>query len=257
MTPTTSSSSRLELVSRAALSRRGFVSGSLSFAALVALAACGNSDEEVLTQVTTGAGADTTTAGTTAAPTDAAETTAAAADTTVAAAETTAAAAETTAAAAGVALPAGAKLVVNFSYVSTESGGRVHNPYIAVWIENADGELVQTIALWMKAGKTKYLNSLERWYTVESARLSEGGEDVVDEISSATRVAGAYSLEWDGTTIDGGAAVQGDYYVCIEAAREHGPYELIRDVITLGATATSVTFADNGELAAASAQYVV
>lgn len=240
--------SRFELVSR-----RAFVRGTLAALALAPIgAACGSSDEEVFSDVTS--------TGDQAA--DATSSTASSAATTSTvpgtdAAASTAGTAASTAAASGTELPAGAQLVVNFSYAPSESGGRVRNPYVAVWIEDAGGELVATVALWMKAGKSKYLNSLTRWYTVESERLSAGGEDVVDEISSATRVAGAYSVMWDGTTADGGRAAQGDHYVCIEAAREHGPYELIRDVITLGDEAASVTFADNGELSAASAAYTV
>ena len=68
---------------------------------------------------------------------------------------------------------------------------------------------------------------------------------------------GAYSVVWDGSLVAGGRATEGDYFVCIEAAREHGPYELIREQMTLGAAATSATFPDNGELSAASAAYTV
>lgn len=254
----------------ATVSRRALVRGTLAALALSPLlAACGNDDEEVFSDSTSGgsgtggtgtvSAAPITAAPGTAAPGTTAPTTGAPADpaSSVAATDPAASTAGTGAPASGGELPATAQLVINFTYAPSESGGRVHNPYVAVWIEDAAGELLQTVALWMKAGKTKYLRSLERWYTVESARLNAGGTDVVDEISSATRVPDAYSVVWDGSLVAGGRAAAGDVYVCIEAAREHGPYELIREPMTLGAGGASATFPDNGELSAASAEYTV
>jgi hypothetical protein len=238
------SESRYELVSRRALLR-----GSLALGALVlvpGLASCGgNDDADVL-----GSGSSDSTA---------------AADTTVAPADTTAATAgtagadtavpDTAAAASGASFPAGGELVVNFTYTSTESGGRVHNPYIAVWIEDAAGEMINTISLWMKADEAKYLRELTRFNESESTYVDAGGD--IDAVTSATRQAGAYSLVWDGTGIDGAPVAQGDYFICIEAAREHGPYELIREAFTLGAEAFTQALADNGELGAASIELTV
>jgi hypothetical protein len=238
------SESRYELVSRRALLR-----GSLALGALVlvpGLASCGgNDDADVL-----GSGSSDSTA---------------AADTTVAPADTTAATAgtagadtavpDTAAAASGASFPAGGELVVNFTYTSTESGGRVHNPYIAVWIEDAAGEMINTISLWMKADEAKYLRELTRFNDNESTYVDAGGD--IDAVTSATRQAGAYSLVWDGTGIDGAPVAQGDYFICIEAAREHGPYELIREAFTLGAEAFTQALADNGELGAASIELTV
>jgi hypothetical protein len=45
--------------------------------------------------------------------------------------------------------------------------------------------------------------------------------------------------------------------VCIEAAREHGPYELIRESITLGTRPMQKSLADKGELTAASVAFSV
>jgi len=240
------SESRYELVSRRALLR-----GSLALGALVlvpGLASCGgNDDADVL-----GSGSSDTTAApsATAAP---AATTAAPADTTAATAGT--AAADTAAPAAGATFPAGGELVVNFTYTSTESGGRVHNPYIAVWVEDADGEMITTISLWMKASEAKYLRELTRFNDGESTYVDAGGD--LDAVTSATRQAGAYSVTWNGTGIDGAPVAQGSYFICIEAAREHGPYELIREAFTVGAEGFTQALADNGELGAASIELTV
>lgn len=251
-----SNSSRFDDVTRRAFMKRSLIAGALVL--VPGLAACGTSDEDVFAS-----GADTTTG-------DAATTAAAAMDSTAAAttAATSAATPSDTSsadtspadagpAASGTAFPAGAELVVDFTFAA-ESGGRVQNPYIAVWIENEAEELVQTVSLWMKSGKgLKWLPDLKRWYSADQDRVDAGGTDMVDTISSATRVAGDYSVVWDGTDTTGAPVAQGVYHVCIEAAREHGPYELIREAVTIGASAFSTELAPDGELTAASVSFVV
>jgi hypothetical protein len=151
----------------------------------------------------------------------------------------------------------GGQLAIDFTYTVIEAGRRIHDPYIAVWIEDANGNLLTTLSLWYKERERKYLNDLKRWMTGERARLDAGGNDVVDAVSGPTRVAGTYSLAWDGTLVDGSTAPNGDYFVCIEAAREKGPYELIRESVTINGEAFSTTFPDNGELINASATFTV
>ncbi|MEZ5226210.1 MAG: DUF2271 domain-containing protein, partial [Acidimicrobiales bacterium] len=167
------------------------------------LAACSNNDEATF------ASAETTA---TTASAEASETTAAgAADTTITtidgttttlarAAETTAAAEATT---TGAVFPSGAELLVDFTYEASGSG-RILNPYIAVWIEDADGNLVKTISLWYEqSGKgAKYLNHLQGW-------AAATGQTVDESTSGATRVAGSYTVAWDGTDDSGNLVAQG------------------------------------------------
>ena len=47
---------------------------------------------------------------------------------------------------------------------------------------------------------------------------------------------GVYNVVWDGRDEKKALVPLGDYYVCIEAAREHGPYELIRESVAIGKT---------------------
>ena len=144
----------------------------------------------------------------------------------------------------------GSSTAVKFTYTPAATGGRVENPYIASWIENESGELVATLAIWFGQDQkgTRFLNELRRWYSVV-------GSTSVDTVSGATRVPGDYSLNWNGTTWDGKPVAEGNYYVCIEAAREHGPYSLIRQSLTFGADAFTTDLADQGELSAASVAY--
>ena len=237
-----------------AVSRRAFVKRSLALGALVVTPglACSKSDQQAFSASAAtddGAAASSTAAVPTTTPVSANSSTS---PTTV----TAVTAGRDTTTAATSAFPSGGQLVINFTFTAP-SGGQVHSPYIAVWIEDAAGEMVKTVSLWYKSRESKYLNELTRWATVESAFENEGKTDPVDTVSGATRVAGAYTVAWDGTDVDGAAVAQGDYFVCIEAAREHGPYELIRGAVTIGGTASTTPLDDNGELSAASAELVV
>lgn len=160
-----------------------------------------------------------------------------------------------TSAPSGPAIPAGAQLEVAFTY--SASGERVRNPYIAVWVETPSGEMVQTISLWLKTSKSRYLDHLKRWYNAEANLLDAGGPNNLDAIAGASRPAGDYVVSWDGTDVNGATVAQGDYVLCIEAAREHGPYELASGPITLGVDGFETSLADNGELSAIKVNFVV
>ncbi len=155
----------------------------------------------------------------------------------------------------GPAFPAGAQLEVAFTY--SASGERVRNPYIAVWVETPSGEMVQTISLWLKTSKSRYLDHLKRWYNAEANLLDAGGPNNLDAIAGASRPAGDYVVSWDGTDVNGAAAAQGEYVLCIEAAREHGPYELVSGPITIGTEGFETQLDDNGELSAVTVKFVV
>lgn len=62
---------------------------------------------------------------------------------------------------------------------------------------------------------------------------------------------------WDGTDAKGARVALGDYFVCIEAAREWGPYELVRGAVKIGSSASTTPLTDNGELSGASVAVVV
>lgn len=230
---------RFEAVSRRQFLQRSLLVGAV---ALVPGVACsGEDDKSVL------GGSNTTSKGT------AGEASA----TTVAAGGSVGEASTTVAVASGPAFPAGAQLQVDFTYTAADGGSRVRNPYIAVWVETADGELVQTLSLWYKSREAKYLDHLKRWYNAESALLGAGGPDNIATISSATKAPGSYQVAWDGTDVNGVAVAQGEYVLCVEAAREHGPYQLVSGPITIGAEAFEVALDDNGELSGVSAALVV
>jgi hypothetical protein len=206
--------SRFELVSR-----RAFLSSSGALA-LVVLAACGKSDKDVLggalpTTVAAGAGTGPTSS------------------------------AAVPAVPAGPAFPTGGEVMVNFTF-TPEEGRRIRNPYVAVWVEDTAGNLVRTVALWWDKSSEgqRWLRHLTRWDAL--------GASTDTPSSGATRAAGTYSVTWDGADLNGNVVPQGDYVLYIEGAREHGPYELITQPITVGAATFTTPMADSGELTAAS-----
>ena len=65
------------------------------------------------------------------------------------------------------------------------------------------------------------------------------GTDILGSVSSATRAPGHYTFKWDMKDQQGKPVKPGTYTVCIEAAREHGTYQLMRQPIDLTGTPTS------------------
>lgn len=206
-------------VTRRALLARG-VSAAGALAAGALLAACGgsgSSDKAAFGSTTTAARATSTTGATaaTGAP-------------------------STTAAAAGA-----AAVTIAFSYAASDVGGRVRNPYIAVWVEDAGGALVSVVSVWYLARESKYLRELTEW-SASSGGLSTAA---LNAVTGATRAAGQYQLGWDGKDLKGNA-LAGSYTLWIEAAREHGPHSVTSGPIVLGRAGTA-TLAANGELSQA------
>jgi thiamine biosynthesis lipoprotein len=144
--------------------------------------------------------------------------------------------------------PKGFVLQVDFAIKAPASGGRGRGgwkrPYVAVWVEDVTGAPAKTLALWIE--DRKWLRDLRRW---NRATADQGG--LADLVSSATRKAGEYTLAWDGTDDDGRQLAPGRYIVCIEAAREHGTYQLMRQEIDLVTEPQSATIADNEEIGGA------
>ncbi len=140
------------------------------------------------------------------------------------------------------------EMVVSFTYTQGAEG-LDERPYIAVWIEDSAGELVETVALWYEQGRrgSRWLDHLTRWFEVDAQLVAAGGASNAATVTSATRDAGSYAVMWDGTANTAPVAA-GDYYVCIEAAREEGPHSLIREPMTLTGSLTETALPDEGEL---------
>jgi thiamine biosynthesis lipoprotein len=132
---------------------------------------------------------------------------------------------------------------------------RANWPYIAVWIEDAARVPVRTLAVWYRRREARYLQDLSAWYrTARTNGIGEGTEAFAT-VSSATRAPGRYTLTWDGKDSAGKLVNAGAYTVNIEAAREHGTYQIIRQSLDLIGVAKQVTLPRNIEIASASLDY--
>jgi hypothetical protein len=140
------------------------------------------------------------------------------------------------------------KLSITFE-IAAPGGFRYRPPYVAVWLENAQGLPIRTLALWFEqSGKgARWLRELRRWASQNS--------QPPEAVSGPTRMPGRYTLVWDGKDEGGNPVAQGDYYVCIEMAREHGPYALFREKLSLGSAPLSRSYPEDGELKGVTLSY--
>ncbi len=132
-------------------------------------------------------------------------------------------------------------------------GYRVHRPYIAVWIEDESHAPVRTIALWF--GKYKYLNELRAWSREESMRSVSEDTHIMNSVSSATRPPGKYTFRWDGKDDFGKLVRAGKYTVMIEAAREHGTYQLMHQEIDFNSSPKQFQLPGDVEIESATLDY--
>jgi hypothetical protein len=257
------------------LGRRSFLRTALAATAGAVIAACSRGDaeafgvsgESVAADGTNAAGSSTSAlrvdvdpsasqSGSTDSMGDSSSTTAAEQSTTTSTEATTSTTSttgqETTASTAppqsGGAIPAGGQMVISFTYDQL-GGGKNVPPYVAVWVENAGGELLTTVSLWYQQfGRgERWLPDLRRWYNVDQNRMNNGGSNNLDAISGPTRSPGSFQVSWNGQA-NGAAVPPGSYFVCIESARERGPYSLIREQVSLSGSALQVDFFGDGEL---------
>lgn len=130
--------------------------------------------------------------------------------------------------------------------------GRTRRPFAAIWVENRQQKTVRTIALWYN--KPRWLPDLKEWYRKNQADYKPGLKDM-NTISSATRPAGNYTIKWDGKNDEGEFVSNDNYTICIELAREHGTYQIIKQEISCKSKAEEYTLQSNAEVKAASVQY--
>lgn len=138
------------------------------------------------------------------------------------------------------------ELLINFELPQFE--GRSHRPFVAVWVEDEKGTPVRSLALWYN--KPRWLPELRDWYAIQRSSNVD-----VTSITSATRSPGAYSIRWDGKDDSGQFVKQGKYTICIEAAREHGTYQIIRQAMDFNGKAKQLTVPGNVEIATAALDY--
>jgi FAD:protein FMN transferase len=128
---------------------------------------------------------------------------------------------------------------------------RYRRPYVAVWVEGQDHLPVRTIAVWF--GKPRYLSDLRSWY--HTAQLRGNEDDILRTVSSATRSPGRYTLKWDGKDDEGKFVKSGEYTICIEVAREHGTYQMLRQPMDFSGQPKQITLPAGSEIGGATLDY--
>lgn len=117
-----------------------------------------------------------------------------------------------------------------------------HRPYVAVWLETPDRQGVHTLEIWYE--QDTWLKDLRQWWR----KLGRADSARYDGVTGATRKPGRYRLTWDGRDAEGRVVPAGDYVLLIEAAREEGGRDLLRQAVTLGDQAQHFQLKGQGEL---------
>ena len=144
------------------------------------------------------------------------------------------------------------ELTVNLELARLDGfGGK--RPYVAVWIEDKDRLPVRTLALWFRE-----VPLAARPQVLVPGRSPAGAcrRDRAHRVGlERDAPAGKYSLIWDGKDNQGKPVKAGVYNVCIEAAREHGTYQIIRQEMDFSAVPKHMDLTGNVEIASASLDY--
>lgn len=128
--------------------------------------------------------------------------------------------------------------------------GGAKRPYVAIWIEDAAGKVVRSVALWAPMRERKYIPEMTSWY-----RKINGDWDLIASLSRATRAPGSYTINWDGLTDAGKPVPQGDYIINVEINREHGSHTTQKAAIKAGREAASVELKATSESTASTISY--
>ncbi|WP_299579719.1 DUF2271 domain-containing protein [Mucilaginibacter sp.] len=143
------------------------------------------------------------------------------------------------------------ELLINLELAQIE-GFRIHRPYVAVWVVDKFKKPVRNIAIWYN--KPRYLDDMHAWYNTYYQTFMDANNNI-SSTSSATRSPGKYTLKWDGKDDNGKLVSRGTYTIYIEAAREHGTYQLMEQKMDFSDTFKQIMLKGNTEIASASLDY--
>ncbi len=103
-----------------------------------------------------------------------------------------------------------------------------HKPYVAGWIENAQGGHVANLFVWydvkMRNGEgQKWLKDMRTWWRKSGRSLTVPA----DGLTSVTRAPGRQTLSFAGNSPALKGLAKGEYKIVVEAAREQGGREVV------------------------------
>jgi hypothetical protein len=123
--------------------------------------------------------------------------------------------------------------------IPTFNVAEYHRPYVAVYLEGADGKVAANLAVWYQTTDTKeghgtkWLPDLRQWWRKSGRSL----ELPVDGVTGPTRPAGVHTLDFAANAPQLSGLQPGSYTLVVEAAREVGGRELVKVPFTWPATA--------------------
>lgn len=130
---------------------------------------------------------------------------------------------------------------LNLELTLKQQSGQYHPPYVASWIENAQGKPVRTLLLWRE--KAKWLKDIRRWWR----KVGKKDAELVDGITSATRITGKYPLSFLAQNDEKKSLKKGRYTLFIEVVRENGGRAIIRQPFSLNGEKETFTLAATNE----------
>ena len=137
--------------------------------------------------------------------------------------------------------PAGFQVTLTLNLKAPAGGGkRVKRPYVAVWVEDAEGRRARTVAVWGR--QRKYFPDLREWW-----KLARDDEQWAASVTRATRSAGQHRIVWDGMDDQGAPLPPGTYTLVLEVNREHGTYSMQSGKIECGKMRTKGVIAGSTE----------
>ena len=143
----------------------------------------------------------------------------------------------------GAVWPDGTEFAVSFE-IPEHNVADYERPYVAVWIADAERNLVRILML---AGEeARWMEENYYWHR----RFGRKAGSLVDAVSGPTRRPGEYTLKWDGLNDDGEPVPEGEYTLHLEAAREHGGHQHERLSFTLSDQAIAEKLEAGEELGA-------
>ncbi len=139
------------------------------------------------------------------------------------------------------------QVTVNLELPKPE-GGRARRPYVAVWVEDADGKAVRTVTVW--GDNRRWLSELSGWW-----KLAKDDKELVKAVTRATRAPGKYAVAWDGKDDAGKPLPQGTYTIKVEVHREHGKHVVQTGKIVCAAEGAKVKLDKNAEAEETAIEY--
>lgn len=133
------------------------------------------------------------------------------------------------AAEAGIANPLPKGFSVNIAYkIPRINVSDYEYPYVVVWVTDMNKKLVRSLTM---IGKQPLW--VEENY-VFWRRVGRKFPAMVETLAQPSRAPGQYNLVWDGYDQEGNPVPQGEYILHIEASREHGGHQYVKQTLNLG-----------------------